>query len=224
MAEPVSVSRGFEGSASHPWGAVRSVGRRQRDRLEGRWLNSNRGGARSSSRGRFGGCCDGWLRAIRRSECTSVASRSIPTCRFWRTLIAPSSALGRRAAPLHPSRELGRALFLDAGQAQEIEAFGHPVGYLLLRLLRVACERKSDVLADAHRIEERTFLERHAELAAQLVALARKCGPQVHPSSSTVPESGFRRPMTCFKRTLLPIPDCPRRTSDSPSSLRGRDR
>ena len=43
------------------------------------------------------------------------------------------------------------------------------------------------------------------------------------PSISTDPASGFRRPTTCLRRTLLPIPDCPRRTSDSPfSTVRSR--
>ena len=84
-------------------------------------------------------------------------------------------------APLHAPRELGRPLFLDAGQTHELEALGHPLCDLLFRLLRVSRERKRDVLADAHRVEERAFLERHPELAAQSVALAGRCGPQVLP-------------------------------------------
>ena len=35
------------------------------------------------------------------------------------------------------------------------------------------------------------------------------------PSTSTVPESGLSRPMTCFRSTLLPVPEPPMITSDS---------
>src|ERR1017187_7625136 len=82
------------------------------------------------------------------------------------------------AAP-HPSRKLGRALVLDAGQAHELKALSHPIGDLLFRLLRVPREGKRDVLAHAHRVEERAFLKRHAELASQDVALARRHRPEV---------------------------------------------
>src|SRR5664280_307567 len=111
--------------------------------------------------------------------------------------------------PPHPSRELGRALFLDAGQAHELEALRHAIGDLLLRLLRVARERKGDVLAHAHRVEERAFLERHSELPPKAVAVLGRHLPQIFPVDLDGTRIGFQEPDDVFQEDALPDPRLP---------------
>ena len=131
-------------------------------------------------------------------------------------LRARSRARSRRGAACRPTAPTGASPRCPGSRTSSRHSATRSRD-LLLRLLRVPHERKRDVLAHAHRVEERALLERHPELPPQDVALAGRRPPRgPRPSISTVPASGFRRPMTCFRRTLFPIPDLPRRTSDSP--------
>src|SRR5664279_6095715 len=80
---------------------------------------------------------------------------------------------------------------------------------LLLRLLRVARERKGDVLAHAHRVEERAFLERHSELPPKAVAVLGRHLPQIFPVDLDGTRIGFQEPDDVFQEDALPDPRLP---------------
>src|ERR1035437_6843948 len=112
-------------------------------------------------------------------------------------------------AALHSSRQLGWAFLLDPRETHEIEALRHAIGDLLLRLLRVARERKGDVLSHAPRVEERAFLERHCELPPQAVAVLGRHLPQVFTVDLDGARIGLQEPDDVFQEDAFPDPRLP---------------
>ena len=58
-------------------------------------------------------------------------------------------------------------------QMHQVEAFVDALADLLLGDLRMAPQRKGDVLEDRHRVEQRAFLKRHPEPAAEAIQIHR---------------------------------------------------
>ena len=78
---------------------------------------------------------------------------------------------------------------------------------------RVTPQRKRDVVANRHRIEERRALKEkpHALDGPADKIAARRAPAMSCPSTNTWPSSGFTSPMMCRSVTLLPVPLRPRR-------------
>ena len=121
-------------------------------------------------------------------------------------------------APPHAARELRRALPLDAGEPHQVEALGHARADLVAASSSCAASSGKAMFSPTrHRVEERPFLERHPEAPPDLVAPGRGTrsrGPR--PRSPPSRRRASRSPIMCLRRTLFPVPDLPRMTSDSP--------
>ena len=72
------------------------------------------------------------------------------------------------AAP-HASRQLGWPFVIHAAEVDLVEAFLDAPANLFFRHLRVAAQGKGDVLENRHRVEQRTFLERHPETLSKAI-------------------------------------------------------
>ena len=151
---------------------------------------------RSSGRARC------WARRRAGSRAASAMARAKPT----RRRMPPESSL---VALLLDARRGGRAPGTRA-PAPAISRLGHP---------GVAAQREGDVLEHVHRVEERALLERHAELAPDRQAdWPGRRASRSSPSTTTWPRSGWMRPIRCLSSTLLPVPEPPTMTSDSPAT------
>src|SRR6185503_7841058 len=103
------------------------------------------------------------------------------------------------------ARQLRRPLSLDVRQMDLLEALLDARADLRLRHLRVPPQREGDVLEDRHRVEERPFLEGHAEVAAIAVQLLLRHRANVLTGDDDVSTVGPQQADDVLERDALPL-------------------
>ena len=115
-----------------------------------------------------------------------------------------------RDAPPLAAGQLRRHLVDVLGQADEPEHLLDAPVDLVERHLGFFVQLVADVLAHGQRVEQRAFLEDHAEIGAHRIISSSVSWSTRSPFTQITPASGLSRPVMIFRIVDLPEPLAPR--------------
>ena len=90
-------------------------------------------------------------------------------------------------------------------QVNLLETLLHAMTNLILGHLRVAPQRKGDVLEDVHRVEQRAFLKRHSKMLAKIVQRFRFETAEILAHHEDVTVVGLHEADHVFQRDAFPL-------------------